>query len=121
MIRLERRTVKRIDIQVPWTQPGKSHFLGTALVHFLLQRKHKLLDAFMEVFAVGRSVIKTVLGEEYVIDKILAVRVLRDLLANCKEFVVRFVERFLVLETALPHRSPCTFAKFAVRLFHVSA
>ena len=119
LVRLEWRPAQRIYIQVPRTEFCKPHLFCATLVHFLLQREHQLFDAFVEIFAVCRGVVKAMLCKEDIVDKILAVSILRNLLSDIEQLVVRIIKRFLVLEAAFPHGSPGAFTEVAVGLFHV--
>ena len=79
---LERRSVLRVHVQVPRAKAFEAHLLRALPVHFLLEGENELLDALVERLAVGRGVVEAVFREEDVVDKVLAVCVLRYLFAD---------------------------------------
>ena len=118
---LEGRAAQRIHVQIPRAQAFKAHFLGAALVHFALQGEDELLDALVEGLAVVRSVVETALGEEDIVDVVLAAGVLGNLVANLEQPIEGVVERLFVLEAAFPDGAPGFLAQVAVCPFEVSA
>ncbi len=99
--------------------PDVIHLFGAFLVDFLEERKNQFLDTFVEVLAVSGGVVKAALGEENVVDKILATRILRNLVANLEQLVEGFVKSILVSQATVPHRAESAFAQVSVGLFEV--
>ena len=116
---LEGGPVQRVNIQVPRPELFKTHLLGAFLVDFFQQGEHQLLDALVEGFAVGGGVVEPVLREENVVDKVLAVGVPGDFLADFEQLIKSPVQGVLVLEAAFPHGPPGPFPQAPVCIFHV--
>ena len=119
--RFERRTIQRVNGQIPWTEFFQFQLAAPFRLQFAHDRHHVLFHRVVKLFAILRRVVETAGPAECVVAIVFKSCALRDLRAELQHLVENPVELFRLLQTAPGYQLPCPLPQGTVRFLEVTA